>query len=194
MRAQVLLREAGLTTMTDPMGRYLFRDLAAGTYTLSVQNEPQTSMHTVRLGARPLDLINVDFRLSRPAPPDAAPAALPVQPPPLAAGPLNSRSGTAQQHNILGRQLSKEGRYREAIVELTEALRIAPDFALAFNARGFARLMLHDSARAIEDLDKAILLNPSYGHAYHIRAIARRTIGDAPGAAADLQRSQQLAH
>ena len=195
MRAQVLLREPGLTTMTDPMGRYLFRDLAAGTYTLSVQNEPPTSMYTVRLGAQPLNLINVDFRLSRPVPPDApAQAALPVQPPPLAAAALNSRSGTAQQHNVLGRQLSKEGRYREAIVELTEALRIAPDYALAFNARGFARLMLHDPARAIEDLDKAILLNPSYGNAYHIRAIARRTIGDAPGAAADLQRSQQLAH
>lgn len=91
-----------------------------------------------------------------------------------------------------GRQLSKSGRYLEAIVELTEAIRIAPDFALAFNARGFALVMLHESARAIADLNKAILLNPTYGNAYLIRAIARRTIGDAPGAAADLERSQQL--
>jgi tetratricopeptide (TPR) repeat protein len=110
------------------------------------------------------------------------------------ANALDFRPATAQQHNILGRRLTKAGRYREAIVELTEAVRIAPDFALAFNARGFARLMFHDSAGAIEDLDKAILLNPNYRNAYEIRSIARRIIGDAPGAAADLRRSQQLAH
>jgi tetratricopeptide (TPR) repeat protein len=94
---------------------------------------------------------------------------------------------------VRGRQLNKSGRYREAIVELTEAIRMAPDFALAFNARGFALVMLHQWFQAITDLDRAILLNPTYGNAYLIRAIARRTIGDAPGAAADLARSQQLA-
>jgi Tfp pilus assembly protein PilF len=67
---------------------------------------------------------------------------------------------------------------------------MAPDFALAFNARGFALVKLHDWAGAIKDLDKAILLNPNYKNAYHIRAIARRTIGDAAGAAADFLRSQ----
>ena len=101
---------------------------------------------------------------------------------------------TAQEHNIRGRQLSKAGRYREATVELSEAIRIAPDFAFALNARGFARVMLHECSAAIADLDKAILLNPSYGNAYSIRAIARRSIGDANGAAADLERSQQLAY
>jgi hypothetical protein len=192
---QVILREPGLTTLTDLMGRYLFRDLAAGPYTISIQNEGQISTHTVQLGDQPVDLTNVDFQISRPGPPDVpAFAVLPLKAQPLAANGLDSKSAAAQQHNVLGRQLTKAGRYREAIVELTEALRIAPDFALAFNARGFALVMLHDWARAIEDLDKAIRLNPSYGNAYAIRAVARRTIGDAPGAAADLKRSQQLAH
>ena len=63
--AQVILREPGLTTVTDATGRYLFRDLAAGSYTVSVQNEAQTSTHTVRLSAQPVDLINVDFQISR---------------------------------------------------------------------------------------------------------------------------------
>src|ERR1035438_6901031 len=36
--ARVTLREPGMATATDPMGRYLFRDLAAGSYTISVQN------------------------------------------------------------------------------------------------------------------------------------------------------------
>lgn len=80
-RAQVTLREPGLSTMTDVVGRYLFRDLAAGSHTVSVQNEAQTSSHTVRLGDQPVDVINVDFQISRPGPADvSAPAALPVKP------------------------------------------------------------------------------------------------------------------
>jgi Carboxypeptidase regulatory-like domain len=78
-RAQVSLGEPGLTAITDLMGRYLFRDLAAGSYTISVQNEAQTSTHTVRLGAQPVDLINVDFQISRPGPPDVpAPTSIPA--------------------------------------------------------------------------------------------------------------------
>jgi hypothetical protein len=76
-RAQVFLREPGITTVTDLMGRYLFRDLAAGSYTLLVQNEAPTSSHTVRLGDQPVDLINVDFQISRPGPSDM-PAPVPA--------------------------------------------------------------------------------------------------------------------
>jgi tetratricopeptide (TPR) repeat protein len=101
-------------------------------------------------------------------------------------------TATAEQHNILGRQLTAAGQYREAVVELTEALRIEPNFVLALNARGFALFMLHDWARAIADLDKAILLNPNYANAYSNRAIARSRIGDAAGALADLKRAQAL--
>jgi hypothetical protein len=196
--AQVVLREPGPAAMTDPAGRYLFRDLPAGSYTITVQHEVQTSARTVRLGAQPVDLKDVDFQISRPSPPDVPapavlPAMLPVQPLPPAANGSDSRSASAQQHNILGRQLTKAGRYPEAIAELTEALRIAPDFALALNARGYALVRLHNWTRAIVDLDQAILLNPSYQNAYHIRAVARRAIGDAPGAADDSRKSKQLA-
>jgi tetratricopeptide (TPR) repeat protein len=162
----------------------------------------------VRLRSQPVDLLNVDFRLSRlnpevparaallvePQPLDApAPSVLPARPQVIAVNDVVSISVTAQQHHVLGRQLAKAARYREAVVELSEAIRVAPNFALAFNARGFALVMLHDWTRAIEDLDQAILLNPSYGNAYQIRAVARRAIGDAAGAASDLKKSQQLA-
>ena len=81
IRAQVMLREEGLTTVADVTGRYLFRDLAAGSYTVSVQNEAQAFTHTVRLGAQPVGLINVDFQISRFGTPNApAAGVLPGKP------------------------------------------------------------------------------------------------------------------
>ncbi len=204
--ARVILRERGTTAVTDAAGRYLFRDLAAGTYTVVVENQTQTPAQPVRLGAQPVDLKEINFQISElvvpamPAPAvvsrvkSAAPAlvTLPKTPAPAANTPVR-QSATAQQRNTLGRQFAKAGRYAEAIAELTEALRMAPEFAPAWNARGFARLMLHDCAGARDDLDRAIILNPGYADAYKIRAAARRAIGDIDGAAVDLKKFQDLA-
>jgi hypothetical protein len=196
----VVLRERRLTVVTDTMGRYLFRDLAEGSYTLLAQKQTRT----VHLGEQPVDLINVDFQAGVPedAPkvPEPAPAkfpeaiiVLPVTPPhpPPAIDSFNAIS--VEQHNIRGRQLTTAGHYREAIVELTEAIRLAPRFALAFNARGFALILLRDWPGALKDLNEAIALNPAYGNAYQLRAIARKATGDVSGAAADLKRLQELA-
>src|SRR5205807_3337835 len=139
--AQVILREPNVTAITDAVGRYLFRNLAAGSYTISVRNEAQTLSHTVRLSAQPVDLINVDFQLSKPGAADV----------PAPAVSLLTPQATAQEHNMRGRELTKAGRYREAVAELTEAIRMAPDLATAFNARGFALVMLHNWVRAIAD-------------------------------------------
>lgn len=201
---QVALREPGLMAKTDPLGRYLFRDLAAGAYTILVQNEPQTPSRAVRLGSQPMDMMNVDFQLNRPAAtsvssPAKAPAAV-ASPPPIvvptpAAPPVLKPelvAATAQQHNTRGRELTAAGRYTEAMAELTEALRIEPTLALAWNARGYVLLLLHEWARAIEDENQAIRLNPKYANAYRVRAAARRSMGDPAGADADVKRAQAL--
>jgi len=205
--ARVVLREGGKTWVTDAAGRYLFRDLAAGTYTVAVESHAQAPVQPVRLGGQPVDLKEINFQISE--------LVVPVAPSPALAAPVKSGapalplltkaavpatnaqarpSATAQQRNILGRQLAKAGHYPEAIAELTEALRVAPDLAPAWNARGFARLMLRDCAGARDDLDRAIILNPGYADAYKIRAAARRAIGDMAGAAIDLKKSQELSN
>jgi len=61
--AQVTLRETGMTAVTDGMGQYLFRDLAAGAYTISVQSGVHSTMHRVRLGAQPVDFVDADFQI-----------------------------------------------------------------------------------------------------------------------------------
>jgi hypothetical protein len=113
-------------------------------------------------------------------------------PPPRSA--KDSRSETAQKHNLKGRQLTAARRYRQAIAELTEAIRLEPDFALAYNARGFAHYLAHDYAAAIADLSHAIRLNPGYGGAYKIRSVVRKAAGNLAGSAADAQRAAELAH
>ena len=106
------------------------------------------------------------------------------------AGKVDAESSMA--HNLRGRELIQQGKYREAVDELTAAIDARPDFALALNARGFAYVLLKDWAHATADLDAAIRLDPRYANAYHNRAVARKATGNEAGAAEDESKVQEL--
>ncbi|HYK62939.1 MAG TPA: tetratricopeptide repeat protein, partial [Bryobacteraceae bacterium] len=102
-----------------------------------------------------------------PQPPPAEPApevviAAPVLNSPAPPEPPKHDSASAALHNQRGRELTKLGRYREAIIELSAAIEADPTFALAYNARGFAYHMVRDYSSAVADFDKAIELMPGY--------------------------------
>jgi tetratricopeptide (TPR) repeat protein len=107
-----------------------------------------------------------------------------------ASGKLDAQSAAA--HNQRGRDLIQQGKYREAVDELTAALNAKPEFALALNARGFAYVLLKDWPRATADLDAALRLDPNYANAYQNRSFARKGSGDAPGAAIDEAKWKEL--
>jgi hypothetical protein len=115
-----------------------------------------------------------------------APAVFPAPP------PAPEDRAAAGKHDQLGRQLTQQGRYQEALAELSEAIRLAPTGATSYNARGFVYYLQGNYPSAIEDLSTAIRLNPNYANAFQIRGLAKKAAGDVAGGQADLQRAAQL--
>lgn len=60
---QVTVPEAELSRSTDPNGRYIFRDLAPGSYTVSVKTAARTYTKVVKVGADPTALVGIDFQI-----------------------------------------------------------------------------------------------------------------------------------
>ena len=93
---------------------------------------------------------------------------------------------SAEAREALGRELLGKGELARAVTELNEAIRLNPNRATAYNARGYAYLRMRMYKNALADFDQAIRLDPKYANAYHNRAAARRASGNAAGAAQDL--------
>jgi tetratricopeptide (TPR) repeat protein len=74
------------------------------------------------------------------------------------------------------------------ITDYSEAIRLDPKYARAFNNRGIARLIQKgDLERALSDLDEAIRLDPHDANAYFNRALVRWGRGELAGAIADAE-------
>ena len=100
-------------------------------------------------------------------------------------------SGEAEEHFDAGVRLQQDGKLQEAITEYDEAVRLDPEFSLAFINRGKAFFDTDQTQRALEDFDEAIHLNPEDYQAYyergftHLRQVERfysdRRTGLGPG-------------
>jgi tetratricopeptide (TPR) repeat protein len=96
-----------------------------------------------------------------------------------AAPPVQEEELTAQQYFEQGYASSDPD---EKIRFYTEAIRLKPDFAEAYNNRAGARKAKGDLDGAIDDLNEAIRLKPDYAVAYTNRGSARQAKGDLDGA------------
>ena len=85
------------------------------------------------------------------------------------------------------------GDYKGAIFEYTQAIRLAPDDDLAYNARGLAKAKLGQYHAAIADCDSAIRLKPDYADAYIARGIAKAELGQHFAAISDYDTAIRLA-
>jgi tetratricopeptide (TPR) repeat protein len=88
----------------------------------------------------------------------------------------------------IGNRQSQIGRDFDALAAYDRAVRLAPNYARAYNYRGsFKYARLGDLQGAIADFDSAIGYDPDYATAYANRGLLRyQQLGDIPGALADL--------
>jgi tetratricopeptide (TPR) repeat protein len=85
-----------------------------------------------------------------------------------------------------------KGDYDRAIADFNEAIRLRPEYALAYNNRGNAWNYKGDHDRAIADYSEVIRFNPKYALAYNNRGAAWNYKGDHDRAIADYSEAIRL--
>lgn len=97
----------------------------------------------------------------------------------------------AKRHYMNGLSYLKNGQFDNAIPELDQAIESDPQFALAYNDRGYAYLHRQGYDLAIADFSKALKLK-KHPHAYHNRGIAYRHKGQYDDAISDQSKALEL--
>nr|PJZ90811.1 hypothetical protein CH379_22205 [Leptospira ellisii] len=81
-----------------------------------------------------------------------------------------------------------------AIGDYTHALEKNPEYAIAFNNRGFAKIEMADFQGAIDDFSAAIEHKPNYANAFNNRAVASWAVKEKRNACQDWKQAEQLGH
>jgi predicted Zn-dependent protease len=152
------------STLTDDNGDFVFRRLAPGTYTVTVEGgrEFETASESVDVFSsrrdEPGQVFTVQIRLD--AKRDAAKATRP--------GVVSAKSGPVPEAAAAlyeqALAAAREGSHRRAVEHLRAALELHPEFPLALNELGVQYLTLGEPARAAEAWRAAVRLAPDEPH------------------------------
>ena len=92
---------------------------------------------------------------------------------------------SADTYFLWGNAKHKTGNYRGAIADYTAAIRLKPDYFLAYGNRGNAKARLEQYFDAITDYDMVIKLKPDSSKAYNGRGAAKANLGQHSAAISD---------
>ena len=93
------------------------------------------------------------------------------------AGRLDRALDDAKAFDVRGNIFNNNRQFDRAIDDYNEAVRLDPQFSLAFMDRGVARYFKADYENAIKDYDKAIELDPKRSRAFTNRGAAYKKLG-----------------
>ncbi|HYH66677.1 MAG TPA: protein kinase [Urbifossiella sp.] len=110
--------------------------------------------------------------------------ALPIEAPP--------EPGSARDRFLVGAQLARGGRQRDAIPHLTEATRLDPSNVSAWFVRGTAHLGLEQNELAAVSFAACVALRPDFAPAWQNRGVALNRLRQFPAARADFDRALEL--
>ena len=80
----------------------------------------------------------------------------------------------------------------KALVAFSEAVRLDPEFAQAYNGRGVTFALKEETEKALADFSKAILLDPQDPEFYRSRAYLYEELDEESKAKADLAKAEEL--
>jgi tetratricopeptide (TPR) repeat protein len=98
----------------------------------------------------------------------------------------------AEAYFFRGNVYCRQGRYHDAMIDLTEAIRRDPKDFKSYQNRGAAYVSLRRYDEAIQDFSDAIRLNAAVIEAYQGRAAAYRALGQENQAHADERKAEEL--
>ena len=78
----------------------------------------------------------------------------------------NFAGQSATQHFSAAEDYYGAGRYDQAMVEYTRAIKLLPDLFPAYHGRGQAHAALNQMDLALADYEKTLQINPNYAQAY----------------------------
>jgi len=99
----------------------------------------------------------------------------------------------SEQYLIRGIAKANQHQYKRAIANFTKAIKINPDYRLAYIKRGNARCELKDLQGGIADYTKAIEIEPHDSGSYYNRGITKSELQDYKGAIADYDKAIEIA-
>lgn len=85
-----------------------------------------------------------------------------------------------------------DGRWSEALQDVSAATELDPDHAPAYEARGWIRFCTGDAQGGLTDFEQAIHLEPGCARLYNKRAMVRVSLGQLDDAMADFDRVIEL--
>lgn len=98
-------------------------------------------------------------------------------------------AGLVEARAELAQLYRRSGRYADAINQLTEAVRMRPDYAVGYLERARARFEARDFLAARDDCDRALQVNPQFARSWHNRGLINLQLGEVLAAVQDLTRA-----